>query len=84
MAEKTSRLAIASLVVGILSLFVGWVPLYGWIVIITGLVLSIVALIKISKYKELRGKWLAIVGIILCVMSIFFAFIFVVRLIYIA
>lgn len=62
---KTSGLAIASLVLGIFSLVVGWIPIFGWIFISLTLVFGFVALSKIKKDEKVEGKGLAIAGIIL-------------------
>jgi hypothetical protein len=71
MAKKTNSFAIASLVCGILVWFLGWIPLIGFLVIIAAVVLGIVALKQISKKKQ-PGKGMAIAGIVLGVLGLFF------------
>jgi len=68
--SKTSGKAIASLVLGIISIFLGWIPIVGWAITITGLVLGIIALSKISKDKNLSGRGMAIAGIVLASISL--------------
>jgi len=63
--SKTSGLAIASLVFGILSVLAGWISYFGLIVIVPSLVCGILALRTISKNKNAKGKGLAIAGIML-------------------
>lgn len=56
---KTSRFAVASLVFGILSLLLGWIPFLGWILIILTLVLSSKSIKSINENKNLKGQGLA-------------------------
>ena len=70
--EKGSGFAIASLVLGIISILLGWIPFVGWILVILALVFGILALIKIKK-GEASGKNMAIAGLILGGISILFA-----------
>lgn len=57
-ATAPSGIAIAAMVVGIVSIFLGWVPFLGFAIGVTALVLGIIAIKKIS------GKGMAITGII--------------------
>jgi len=66
-ANKTSGLAIASLILGILSFFPGLGILIGIIAVILG----IVALINVKKEK-LKGRGMAIAGIILGILGVLF------------
>ena len=70
MEKKTSGFAITSLILGIISLFLGWIPLLGWIMIVLSILFGIIALFKISKNNTLQGKGLAIAGIILGAISL--------------
>ncbi len=70
MAKKTSEIAIASMVLGICSIIFGWIPVFGWAVILTGLILGILSLLKILKNKDISGKGFAITGIILSSISL--------------
>ena len=65
-SRKNSGLAITSFVLGLVAMFLSWIPFVGLIASIIGLIMGIVALVKISKNSQLKGKWMAIVGIILC------------------
>lgn len=57
----TPGLATASLVFGILSVVLGWVPLLGWILVILAFVFGAIALKKI-KAENLPGKGMAVAG----------------------
>ncbi|MGE5279518.1 MAG: DUF4190 domain-containing protein [Deltaproteobacteria bacterium] len=60
--KKTLGLAIASLILGCFF----WIPLLGFLLGMTALIMGIVALVKINKNKEqLQGEGLAIAGIVM-------------------
>jgi len=65
MVEKILGLAIASLVLGIVGFFISWIPLVGWVCPILAIVFGFVSLNKLKKNTELKGKGMAITGIIL-------------------
>jgi hypothetical protein len=56
--QPTNGLAVASLVLGILSLVMFWIPFLGWVPVLVGLVLGLVAL------QQPQGRGMAIVGIV--------------------
>jgi len=66
---NTSGAAITSLVFGILSIILGWVPLLGWATWIIAIVLGLVALNNIKKNRNLSGRRLAIAGLILGIIA---------------
>ncbi len=70
--KKGSGFAIASLVLGILSVLLGWLPFVGWILVILALVFGILALIKIKKGTA-SGKNMAIAGLVLGGIGLLFA-----------
>ena len=57
-AQPSTGLAVASMVLGIISVFTFWIPFLGWIPVVIGLVLGFVALSK--PY----GRGMAITGIV--------------------
>lgn len=64
-------MGVASLVIGIIALILGFVPLCGIIALvpaIIGLILGIVDAVRKSKTSEKKG--MAIAGIVLCAISI--------------
>lgn len=67
---NTSGLAIASLVLGILSLFLWFIPFIGQILPIAAIVFGAVGLHKIKLDNTLTGKGMAIAGIIIGVVSL--------------
>jgi len=70
--QKTSGLAIASLVLGILALIMGWIPILGWLIILISLIISIIALIKVFRNKESlkKSKVLAGIGLALTIFAL--------------
>ena len=69
-----SNYAIATLVLGIISLFFGWFPIFGWIFIGLTILFGVIALKKLKETKRLKGKNLAIAGIIMAIIGMFFAY----------
>ncbi len=65
MITKNSGMAIASFVLGLCSLPLGWIPFLGQIISILAIVFGIIALNQIKKNKKLSGKPFAIWGIVL-------------------
>lgn len=67
MAENqiTSSMAVASFVLGLFSIFVGWVPFIGQVPSVLAIVFGFVALKNIKKSENVGGKTMAIWGICL-------------------
>lgn len=60
--KQSNGAAVAGLVFGILAVFLGWIPVIGWIFCIVGLICSIVGFVNIKKKNS--GKGPAIAGLI--------------------
>lgn len=58
-------LSIVSLILGLISIFMLWLLFVGIIFPILGLIFGIIALRKISKDKSIGGKGKAVTGIVL-------------------
>lgn len=69
--RKYSGFAITSFVLGIISFFIGWLPIFGWIIIALAIIFGFISLSRIKK-NNLKGKGLAITGIILGFVSLVF------------
>jgi len=63
--QKTSGYALASFIMGLVGIIIGWIPLLGQIYSIAGIVLGAVGLNAIIKNDNISGKGFAITGIIL-------------------
>jgi hypothetical protein len=62
---SSNGIGLAGFIVSLVGLFLGWVPLVGWIIVIVGAILSAVGLTK-------QPKTFAIVGIILSGLSVLY------------
>jgi hypothetical protein len=67
-ALGTSGYAIASLITGVISLILGWIPILGWLVIFFTYLFAFLGLRDINKKKR-KGKSLAVAGLVLAVFS---------------
>ena len=67
-SEKNSGIAIAALVMGILSLALGIVPLLGIVLGVAGIIVSSIALGK-TKNGQRKGKGLAIAGLVMSIVG---------------
>jgi hypothetical protein len=77
MANKNSGMAVTSLVLGLSSVLLGWIPFFGQILSILAIVFGFVALSNIKYDKTLEGKNMAIWGIVLGFLWLFLLIIFV-------
>lgn len=75
--EKNSGMAIASLVLGICSVILFWVPVLDIILSVLAVVLGFVSLNEIKK-KKLEGRGMAIAGIITGFVGMFLFIVFVI------
>jgi hypothetical protein len=57
-AQPTNGLAVASLVLGILAIVMFWIPFLGWLPVLVGLVLGLVAL------QQPYGRGMAVTGVV--------------------
>lgn len=62
--QRTSGLAIASIVCGILSLVFFWVPLFGFLLGIIAIIFGAVAIRQIGREPNLGGRGMAIAGLV--------------------
>ncbi len=70
MDKKYHGLSITSLVLGISSLVFGFIPIIGWAIMVLAIVFGFISLSKIKHNESLKGKGLAIAGIILGFVSL--------------
>ncbi len=62
-------MATAGFVLALLTVFLGWIPVLGWIMWVLGLVFSIIGLSKASKLGG-AGRGLAIAGLVISLLGI--------------
>lgn len=63
--KKSNGIGIAGFVLSLIALFFGWVPVFGWIIWILGLILSFVGVFKEPKGMAIAGLVISVIGIIL-------------------
>lgn len=63
--HETNGLGIAGFVLSLLTLFIGWIPVFGWILWILGLVFSFAGLFR-------RPRGLAIAGFVISLLDLVF------------
>ena len=65
--KKTNGVGTAGFVLALIALFVGWIPVLGWIVWVLGLILSFVGVFKSPKGLSIAGLVISLIGIILLI-----------------
>jgi hypothetical protein len=64
-ANKGNGVGTAGFVLAIISVFLGWVPVLGWILWILGLILSFVGVFKTPKGLAIAGLVISLLDLIL-------------------
>lgn len=65
--SKSNGVGVAGFVLALLAIFLGWIPVLGWILWLLGLVLSIVGMFKQPKGLAIAGLVISLIGIILLI-----------------
>lgn len=70
--QKTSGMAIAAFVVGIVSFLLAWIPVVNFVAIIGGLVALVLGILAINQARkgQVGGKGLAIAGVVLAALAV--------------
>lgn len=63
--NKSNGTGTAGFVLALIALFLGWVPILGWILWILGAILSFVGVLKSHKGMAIAGLVISFIGIIL-------------------
>lgn len=63
-AEKNG-LGIAGFVLSLIALFFGWIPLFGWIIWVLGLIFSFIGIFKKPRGLAIAGLIISIVDVLL-------------------
>ena len=69
--NKSNGAATAGFVLAIIALFLGWVPVLGWLLWVLGLIFSSVGIAQASNVDG-AGKGLAIAGLIISFIGVIF------------
>ncbi len=65
--RKSNGIGTAGLVLAIIALFLGWVPVLGWVLWLLGLIFSFVGVFKTPKGLAIAGLVISLIGIILLI-----------------
>lgn len=71
--RKSNGVGTAGFVLALIALFLGWIPIIGWMIWLLGVILSFVGVFKAPKGLAISGLVISFIGIILLVV-IFGAF----------
>jgi len=63
--KKSNGVGTAGFVLALIAVFLGWVPVLGWIIWLLGLTLSFVGVFKQPKGLAIAGLVISLIGIIL-------------------
>ncbi len=63
--KKSNGVGTAGFVLALIAVFLGWVPVLGWIIWLLGLILSFVGVFKEPKGMAIAGLVISLIGIIL-------------------
>lgn len=65
--KKSNGMGTAGFVLALIALFLGWVPIVGWLVWILGLIFSFIGVFKTPKGLAIAGLIISLIGIILLI-----------------
>lgn len=65
--KATNGVGTAGFVLALIAVFLGWVPVLGWILWLLGLILSFVGVFKQPKGLSIAGLVISLIGIILLI-----------------
>ena len=63
--NKSNGVGTAGFVLALIAVFLGWVPVLGWILWLLGLILSFVGVFKLPRGLAIAGLVISLIGIIL-------------------
>ncbi|MEL0456077.1 hypothetical protein WJN01_07555 [Flavobacteriaceae bacterium SZ-1-7] len=66
--KKSNGLGTAGFVLALIALFIGWIPILGWLIWILGLVLSFIGIFKVPRGLAIAGLVISLIGIILLIL----------------
>ena len=65
--NKSNGTGVAGFVLALIALFLGWIPVLGWILWLLGLILSFVGIFKKPKGLAIAGLVISLLGFILLI-----------------
>ncbi|NJN28117.1 MAG: hypothetical protein HC819_20170 [Cyclobacteriaceae bacterium] len=64
-SKQTNGIGTAGFVLALIAIFLGWIPILGWIIWFLGLILSFVGVFKTPKALAIAGLVISLIGVIL-------------------
>ena len=65
--KKSNGVGLGGFILALIALFLGWVPILGWILWLVGAILSVVGLFKVPRGFAIAGTIISFIGIILLI-----------------
>ncbi len=65
--KKSNGTGTAGFVLALIGLFVSWIPVFGWIIWLLGLILSFVGIFKSPKGMAIAGLIISLIGVIILI-----------------
>ncbi|HEX9600919.1 MAG TPA: hypothetical protein VF985_05475 [Mariniflexile sp.] len=65
--KQSNGIGTAGFVLAIIAIFLGWIPILGWIIWLLGLIFSFVGIFKTPKGLAIAGLVISLIGIVLLI-----------------
>ena len=65
--KQSNGIGTAGFVLAIIAIFLGWIPILGWVIWLLGLIFSFVGIFKTPKGLAIAGLVISLIGIILLI-----------------
>ena len=65
--QKSNGIGTAGFVLALVAIFLGWIPVLGWILWLLGLIFSFIGVFKTPKGLAIAGLVISLIGIILII-----------------
>ena len=64
---KSNGVGVTGFIIALIALFLGWIPVFGWILWLLGLILSFAGIFKKPRGFAIAGLIISLIGIILLI-----------------
>lgn len=66
--KKTNGIGTAGFVLALTAIFLGWIPIFGWLIWILGVIFSFVGVFKEPRGLSIAGLVISFIGILLLIL----------------
>lgn len=63
--KQKNGIGVAGFILALIAVFIGWIPVFGWIIWLIGLILSFVGVFRMPKGLAIAGLVISLIGIFL-------------------